>query len=116
MSATLGLEVHADRCQHGFHLSLQHPALCQCAEGSDEWTVFTRALRDAARKSDDGLVHQRHTRPLLRDHLEPKRIGLAFRRAIREGLIREVRREQSNDEAGRNTNKWEPVYELRSAA
>ena len=110
------LAEYPDRCYFGFALREQHPELCQCAEGNDEWQVFTAALRDAMRRSDDGLVHQKHARPLLRGRIEPKRIGLAYRRAIREGLIREVRREQSNDEIGKNTNKWEPVYELRSAA
>ena len=111
MSATLGLEVHADRCDHGF-AAVQHPTFCGCQEMS-EWVIFTAALRSAAQGRE---VHQRDVRPLLRGRIEPKHVGLCYRRAIREGLIREVRREQSNDEVGRNTNKYEPVYELRSAA
>jgi hypothetical protein len=51
----------------------------------------------------------------VRGRIEPKHVGLNYRRAIREGLLREISREQSNDEAGRNTNKWEPIYELRAS-
>ena len=80
---------------------------------ADEWDLFVTVLRSAAR---DGRVHQSAVRPLLRGRMQAKHIGLAYRRAIREGLLREVTRERSDDEHGRNTNKWEPVYELRSAA
>lgn len=100
-----------DRCARGFHLTAQHPDLCDCQ--SDEWRVFTAALRQVAR---DGEVHQRDMRPLLRGRIEASHIGQQYKRAIREGVIREIRREQSNDVAGRNTNKFEPVYQLRSAA
>jgi hypothetical protein len=109
------------RCQGcGFHIATQG---CACAGGrlkfeqqanaGDEWGIFVAALREAVR---DGEVHQRDMRPLIRGRIEPKHIGLFYRRAKRDGLLIEVRREQSNDEQGGNTNKWEPIYELRAAA
>ena len=106
------LASYPDRCSRGFHLVAQHPALCDC-QPDNEWDLFVTVLRSAAR---DGRVHQSAVRPLLRGRMQAKHIGLAYRRAIREGLIREVTREQSDDEHGRNTNKWEPVYQLRSAS
>lgn len=102
------LATFSDRCSEGYHLTAQHPHLCEC-QGDDEWSVFRAALRSAAK---DGRVHQADVRPLIRGRIEPKHIGLAYRRAVREGLLTEVSRERSNDEAGRNTNKWEPVYEV----
>lgn len=80
---------------------------------TDEWSLFVAALKRACR---NGEVHQRDMRPLLHGRIEAKRIGQLYARARREGLIREIGRERSNDTAGRNTNKVEPVYELRSAA
>lgn len=79
-----------------------------------EWTTFVAALKQAVRH--DGTVHQGDIRPLIRGRIEPKHIGQQYKRAIREHILREIDREQSNDEQGRNTNKWEPVYRLRSAA
>ena len=90
-----------------------HPAHQGCVCETDEWALFTAALRQAARGNK---VRQRHVRPLIHGRIEPKHIGLLYRRARREGLLREVDREESNDVKGGNTNKWEPVYELRSAA
>lgn len=102
------------RCPDGF-ASAQHPRLCSCRESTSpsEWVIFTSALRKAAKS---GRVHQGDVRPLIRGRIEPRHIGRCYSRARREGLLVEVGREQSNDVAGRNTNKWEPVYELRSAA
>ena len=100
------LAADPERCTHGYHRTMQ---VCpDCGAGGD-WAIFRDALARATRL---GLVHQRDMRPLLRGRIEPKHVGLCYRRAIREGLIREVTRERSNDEAGRNTNKWEPVYEV----
>lgn len=103
-----------DRCPSGYSITHQHPTLCPDCPG-DEWGIFTEALRTAARSDMRGQVHQRAVRPLVRGRIEPKHVGLNYRRAIREGLLREISREQSNDEAGRNTNKWEPIYELRAS-
>lgn len=107
---TLGLDTRTDRCAHGF-AAVHHPTFCGCTEMS-EWVIFTAALRDSARA---GKVHQSDMRPRIRGRIEPKHIGQLYARAKREGLLVEVDREKSNDEAGRNTNKWEPIYELRTA-
>lgn len=80
----------------------------------DEWSLFVAALKSSVRS--DGTVHQSDVRPKIRGRIHPKHIGQFYARARRDGLIRELRREQSGDVAGRNTNKWEPVYELSSAA
>lgn len=109
--STLGLETRTDRCALGFALC-HHPHYCNCSE-LGEWAIFLGALRQAA---VDGVVHQSAMRPLLRGRIEPKHIGGQYKQAIRQGLIREINREQSNDEVGRNTNKWEPVYALRDVA
>lgn len=110
MTGDLGLAHVGGRCAYGY-APIQHPDLCNCAES--EWSIFVRALHKVVR---DGEVHQRDVRPLIRGQINPKHIGGCYTRAKREGLLREIRREPSNDVAGRNTNKWEPVYELRSAA
>ena len=102
----------ADRCPGcGHHVATQG---CHCA--GSEWAVFVRALRKAADASPDGRVHQHLVRPLIRDRMEPKAIGRAYSKARRERLLVEVGREPSRDERGRNTNKWDPYYELRGAA
>jgi hypothetical protein len=111
MSLDAYLRSCADRCSGcGYHVPSQG---CRCGGPTDEWGIFLVAVRAAARGD---RVHQRDVRPLLRGRIEPKHIGLQYRRAIREGVLVEIAREQSNDEAGRNTNKWEPIYELRRAA
>ena len=117
---TLGLERIPGRCAHGFDLATQHPGLCACqveqrplgAITPAEWATFTAALSKVAR---GGEVHQRDMRPLIRGRIKPSHIGACYTRAIAMHLIREVRRERSNDVKGRNTNKDEPVYELRAA-
>ena len=105
------LSTFEDRCAHGFH-TVQHPSLCRCTE-TDEWTLFLAAVRAAVR---DGRVHQRDVRPLVRGRIEPKHIGLSYRRAVREGLLAPLAPERSDDEAGKNAGRWEPVYEWRGAA
>lgn len=102
----------SDRCADGFSLEHQHPSLCRCQDG-DEWSVFTTALTTAAR---DGRVHQADVRPIIRGRIEPKHIGTLYRRARAEGLLREVEHERSDDVAGKNAGRLEPVYELRSAS
>ena len=79
----------------------------------DEWATFLDALRIAAR---DGEVHQSNVRPIIRGRIAPRHIGSAYFRAIKAGLLTEVRRERSDDVRGRNTNRPEPVYALAGAA
>ena len=109
---TAWLATFADRCERGFHLTAHHPSLCDCQD-ADEWAVFTAALVSAAK---DGRVHQADVRPHIRGRIEPKHIGTLYRRARAEGLIREVDHERSDDVAGKNAGRLEPVYELRGAA
>lgn len=109
---TATLATKPDRCQHGWHPTQATIADCAC-HTADEWHTFTAALRQATR--DDGTVHACDVRPLVRDVMEPKHIGLAWRRARREGLVVEVGHERSDDERGRNAGRMEPYYELRTA-
>lgn len=107
----------SDRCSDcGAHEATQ-PHRDDCRLGTaetSEWAIFRAALRKAAR--DDGSVHQADVRPLIRGRIEPKHIGTLYRRARTEGLLREIDHERSDDLAGRNAGRLEPVYELRSAA
>lgn len=112
MSGDLGLAHVGGRCAYGY-ASIQHPSLCECSES--EWSIFVTALRSSART--DGTVHQSDVRPLIRGRINPKHIGTLWRRAKADGLIRDTGQvERSNDHAGRNSHRLEPIYELRSAA
>lgn len=118
MSATLGLEVDADRCQHGYHIS-QHPTFCGCTEMT-EWAIFTAALASAARPGrhedcaiGERHVHQDNVRPRIRGRIEPKHIGGLYRRAKQERLLVHIGKEPSGDSEGRNTHHDSPVYALR---
>ena len=88
----------------GFHVRTQG---CRCPDG--EWITFVSALRAAA---VDGVIHQSAVRPLIRGRIEAKHIGQLYRRARTEGLLREVDHERSDDAAGRNSHRLEPVYRL----
>lgn len=111
--STLGLERHPGRCAHGFHIATQR-GFCDCTE-SDEWSTFLAAIEQAAAQSPDGLVHQTAVRPLIAA-IPPKHRGLLYRRARNDGLLVEAGWEQSTDIAGRNGDKQQRYYELRSAA
>lgn len=104
-----------DRCPAGF-APIQHPVLCACTPPPDaEWVVFTAALRSAVRA--DGTVHQCDVRPLIRGRIDPKAIGRFYRRARNDGLLVDTqRREESDDRAGRNTDKLDRIYAMRGAA
>ena len=78
-----------------------------------EWSIFTAALRLARRA--DNTVHQCDVRPHIRGRIEPKHIGILWRRAKSEGLVVEVGHERSNDTAGRNAGRMEPYYEITAA-
>lgn len=108
MSLDAYLAAREDRCAHGY-ATKQHPALCDCPERptSDEWAIFLAALRTATR---DGEIHQGNVRPLIRGRVAPKLIGSFYRKAKAQDLIEQVRKEQSDDTAGRNTHHDSPVY------
>ena len=110
---TLGLDRLPGRCEHGF-ADVHHPAFCACSERG-EWVTFVRALKAAAAKSPDGLVHQTHMRPLIQA-IPHKHRGQMYRKAKAAGVIEFVRKEPSTDVAGGNSDKDQPVYKLRSAA
>lgn len=104
----------SDRCDDcGAHTVQPHRDDCRISGDTSEWAIFLAALR-AAEKG--GEVHQGDVRPLIVGRIAPKRIGLAYKRAIREGVLTFIRKEPSTDERGRNTHHDSPVYELRSAA
>ena len=114
MSLDAYLKSRSDRCGScGYHPPTQgHGADCR---GSDEWTFFVTALRNAV--GPDGLIHQGNVRPIIRGRVEPKHVGTFYRRAKSEGLIRDTgEREPSNDVQGRNADKLDRVYEWRAAA
>lgn len=100
-----------DRCQHGYHLTLQHPDLCDCQPPA-EWPLFVAALRRAKRV--DGTVHVNDVRPLIRGRIAPKHIGTLYRRAVTEGLLAFIGWEPSTDAAGRNADKQARYYRLRT--
>lgn len=122
--STLGLEVFADRCGFGY-APVHHPDFCGCQEMS-EWVVFTDALARVAVTSttcrrprcdvSGTHVHQDAMRPIIRGRIEPKHIGLIYKRAKSEGLLKPADKEPSGDTTGRNTHHDSPVYELRSVA
>lgn len=80
---------------------------------SNEWSTFVAVLRECA---VSGVVHQRDVRPRLRGRIKPQSIGKCYSRAIREGVLVPLGREESDDVVGRNTNKLEPYYRLERAA
>lgn len=130
MTTTPGLDAYLaqrpDRCPQGFAQVQHDGGLCSCAganlkargqavTSADEWHIFTAAIRQAAAQSPDGKVHQTAVRPLIAA-IPPKHRGLLYRRARNEGLLVEAGWEQSTDIAGRNGDKQQRYYELRSAA
>lgn len=103
------------RCDFGFHIETQHPGLCACRDGS-EWALFVKALKAAVDMADDGLLHQRFVRPLIRGRITPKHIGQCWKKARDEQLVVEAGHERSNDREGRNAGRMEPYYRLEIAA
>ena len=115
MSLDTWLKSSADRCPGcGHHVKTQgHGGDCAPVAPADEWTVFVRALRQAADPS--GLVSQTRVRPLIQT-IPPKHRGLLYRRARQEGVLELVGKEGSTDYAGGNGDKEQRVYRLRGAA
>lgn len=104
------LRTQPGRCTScGYHVPTQG---CRCPGG--DWQVFKDALRAVA--ETDGTVHQRHMRRLIRGRIAPKQIGQLYRKAKAEGLIVDTgEREQSDDVAGRNSDKLDRLYRLVAA-
>ena len=112
MSLDAWASAQPGRCSYGY-AQQQHPDLCGCSES--EWAIFAAAVRAVVRT--DGTVHQGDMRPRLRGKVAPKAIGTLYRRAKAEGLLVDTgEREPSNDARGRNTDKLDRIYALRSAA
>ena len=71
----------------------------------EEWTFFLRALKFAA-VADDGLIHPNTLRPLVRDHVAPRRIGAFTHRALSQCLVAYTGEWQvSDDTQGKNAGK-----------
>jgi hypothetical protein len=102
-----------DRCEHGFSPLQRGIHDCTPIAPTSEWSLFVAALRSAARS--DGLIHQTDVRPLIQA-IPHKHRGTYYRKAKSAGLIELVGKEPSTDAAGRNTDKDQKVYRLRSAA
>lgn len=115
MTLETALRSFPGRCPGcGAHIKTQgHSKACAPVAPESEWAVFVAALKAAA---VDRVVRQSKVRPLIRGRIEPKHIGLAYKRAIREGLLVERTPERPDDELGKNAGRWEPTYELRTAA
>lgn len=75
---------------------------------NNEWSFFLRTLRACVR--EDGTLHVNDVRPHLRGKVEPKHVGLYWRRAATLKLIRFKEWEQSTDEAGGNSDKLARFY------
>ena len=116
MSLQEWLAAREDRCPHGFAAS-QHPRYCSCTSKSEsaEFAIFVAALHTAAAMHPDGLISQTKVRPLIQ-RIPPKHRGLLYRKARAAGLIEEVGKEPSTDEAGGNTDKDQKVWKLRNTA
>lgn len=116
MSLQEWLAGRTDRCVHGFAPE-HHPSMCACTAKSEsaEFAIFVSALHVAAGVSADGLIHQTDVRPLIQ-RIPHKHRGSAYRKAIAAGLIEVAGKEPSTDAAGKNTDKDQKVYRLRSAA
>src|SRR5689334_18711709 len=75
-----------------------------------EWLVYTRALSEAADSA--GLIDPNVLRPLVRDHIAPRRSGAFTSKALAERLVEYTGRWLvSDDTSGRNSGK--PCRELR---
>jgi hypothetical protein len=101
------------RCEHGNHLATQGCGLCTPVAPNSEFAIFIAALRSAA--GPDGLIHQTDVRPLIQA-IPHKHRGTLYRKATAAGLIDAVGKEPSTDAAGKNLDKTQRVYRLRSAA
>lgn len=97
----------------GYHPATQgHGDDCAPVRPTEEWPTFVAALRSAA---VHGVVHQSAVRPLIRGRIEPKHIGILYRRAKAEELLVEIGHERSDDAPGRNSGRMEPTYRLTAA-
>lgn len=99
------------RCAHGYHVTQR--TLCETCTPT-EWSLFRNAVLAAARP--DGTVHANDLRPLIRDRIAPKHVGLMYRRAKADGLLVDTGiKEPSTDTQGRNADKDARIYRLRAA-
>lgn len=111
---TASLAAMRGRCPHGYALPEQ-AALHACDADKDADYARFRALLKAAVR-EDGTVHACDMRPRTAGAFEPRRLSSLWKRARHERVLVEVGTERSNDEAGKNAGRWEPYYELRTAA
>ena len=93
------LATYEDRCQFGFHLTAQHPQLCQCQGEALKAEGIARATANAPRADRDridaairqvaargGEFSANDVRPLIGSITGPL-VGARFNAAARAGLI-----------------------------
>lgn len=115
------LATRSDRCQHGYAPNQGCPTCTPVAPdqgkagaaGANEWSVFVAAVRQVVRP--DGTVRANDVRPLIRGRIFHKRIGGYYNRAVNEGLLERLGKEDSTDLQGRNTHHGSGVFRLRGA-
>lgn len=105
----------------GASVLCQADTCCECERkrillAVDPWALFVRTLRANVRS--DGTVHACDIRPLVRGRIEPRQLSSLWRRAQSKsvGLIRQVDVERSDDVAGKNAGRPEPVYKWTGRA
>lgn len=84
---------------------------------SDEWVFFVNALTvlGEANEASGFTIPPNSLRPLIRNHVAPRRIGAFTNRAKAEGLIADTGEWQTSDDAeGRNAGKPCRIYRLVS--
>ena len=70
-----------------------------------EWTAYVNALIIAA-ECEGGIIRPNVLRPMVRNHVAPRRIGAFAHRAISQGLVAYTGEyEVSDDTEGRNGGK-----------
>lgn len=108
MSLRTYLAAFPDRCAHGYHLTAQHPQLCDC-QNAEAGKSAGIAAADAAASPDDraridaairqvalrgGVFSANDVRPLIGRTSGPL-VGARFNALARAGVIREVGFEKS---------------------
>lgn len=77
-----------------------------------EWTVYVNALRIAA-ECEGGIIRPNRLRPMVRNHVAPRRIGAFANRALSLGLVAYTGEyEISDDRSGRNGGKPARIMRL----
>ena len=81
------------------------------ATSDPEWHVFRTSVL-AVGTNHGGDVDQNNVRPLIRGHINPRRVGPFYRRACLEGWLRADGWSVSADHEGRNAGRPMRTYHL----